>query len=85
MGRSATSSLRLDYPDELLRVADRAELERLAREALLVKLYALGKLSSGRAARLLGVTRRDFLDTLGGYGVSIFDEEIDLDAESRRG
>ena len=77
--------LRVEYPEELLRSIDRAELEHLAREALLVRLYDLGKVSSGRAARILGVSRRQFLDTLGQYGVSVFDESIDLDAESRRG
>ena len=83
--RSATGMLQLDYPDELLQIADRTELEHLAREALLVRLYDLGKVSSGRAARILGVSRRQFLDTLGQYGVSVFDESIDFDAESRRG
>ena len=37
-----------------------------------VKLYELGKLSSGRAAELAGVTRVEFLLALGRYQVSPF-------------
>jgi predicted HTH domain antitoxin len=43
-----------------------------------VKLYELGKLSSGRAAQLAGVTRVEFLLALGRYQVSPFT----LDAEA---
>jgi len=34
---------------------------------------------------LLGISRRAFLDLLGRYGVSIFDEQIDFVAESQHG
>ncbi len=50
------------------------ELQMLAA----VKLYELGKLSSGRAAQLAGVTRVEFLLALGNYHVSPFA----LDAET---
>jgi len=50
------------------------ELQMLAA----VKLYELGKLSSGRAAQLAGVTRVEFLLALGNYHVSPFV----LDAET---
>ncbi len=50
-------------------------------EALVVRLYALGELSSGEGAKLLGLTRREFLDLLGQYNVSLFDNEIDLKKE----
>ena len=42
--------------------------------AAAAKLYELGKLSSGRAAELAGVSRVSFLQALGNYGVSLFDE-----------
>lgn len=50
-----------------------------------MKLYEQGALSSGRAAALLSITRWDFLDLLGRYGVSYFDDDIDFDEELRRG
>jgi len=41
--------------------------------AAAAKLYELGKLSSGRAADLAGLSRVRFLQALGQYGVPIFD------------
>ncbi len=38
----------------------------------LVKLYELGKVSSGVAAQVLGLTRLDFLELLAKYNVSVF-------------
>jgi predicted HTH domain antitoxin len=58
------------------------ELEALAFEALVVRLFALGELSSGEGAKLLGLTRREFLDLLNQYNVSLFDNEIDLKKEA---
>ncbi len=55
------------------------------REAAVVKLYDLGRISSGKAARVLGISRRAFLDVLGRYGVSEFDDTIDVGAEARIG
>src|SRR4051812_33097104 len=79
--------IEVEYPDELLpdTRTTRPEIQRHAQEALLVGLYALGQLSSGRAAELLHTSRREFLELLDRYGVSLFDENIDLEAESRRG
>jgi predicted HTH domain antitoxin len=36
------------------------------------KLYELGKLSSGQAAELAGLSKRTFLELLGKYNVSVF-------------
>lgn len=42
-------------------------------------LFKQGILSSGQAAEMAGITRRDFLENVGKYGVSIFGEtEEDL-------
>ncbi|HEY7021962.1 MAG TPA: UPF0175 family protein [Ktedonobacterales bacterium] len=75
----------IDYPDEALEGGlDEGQIQALAREALYVRLYEQGLLSSGRAAELLSMTRWEFLDLLGRYGVSSFDENIDFDEELRR-
>jgi predicted HTH domain antitoxin len=81
------ATLRIDYPEELLKQTQHSptSLETLAREALLVRLYDLGELSSGQAAQWLGLTRQQFLDVLGRYNVSLFDETADLAAEARYG
>jgi predicted HTH domain antitoxin len=77
--------LTIDYPEELVEGLDARELENLAREALIVRLYTLGKLSSGRAADALGLSRREFLELLDRTGTGWIDEEIDLDAEASHG
>jgi predicted HTH domain antitoxin len=81
---SSMRILEIEYPDDLLRGIDEPHLRAMAREALYARLYEQGLLSSGRAAQLLGMTRWDFLDLLGRYGVSYFDEDIDQDEAAGR-
>ena len=38
------------------------------------QLYQLGKLTSGQAADLAGISKRDFIERMGDYGVSLFSE-----------
>ncbi|WP_029522478.1 UPF0175 family protein [Persephonella sp. KM09-Lau-8] len=55
----------MDIPDELK--LDEKEFKTAA----IVKLYELGKISSGKAAKLLGISRIEFLDLLSEYKVQI--------------
>ena len=76
--------LHLQVPEQLSG-KNQQQLEALAFEALVVRLYALGELASGEGARLLGLTRREFLDLLDQYNVSLFDEEMDPKKEAGYG
>lgn len=76
-------TLRIELPDDALDGMSEEQAQAVAREALLVKLYDLGMISTGRAAEILGISRRAFLDMLGEYGVSEFDEEMELAEEMR--
>lgn len=80
----STRTIEIEYPDDVLASTDEEHVRRLAREAFYARLYAEGLMSSGRAAQLLGITRWDFLDLLGRYGVSYFDEAIDQDQGAGR-
>jgi predicted HTH domain antitoxin len=76
----------LEVPDETLealQLTPQALGEEL-RLAAAVKLYELGRLSSGAAAALAGVPRAAFLSRLGEYGVDTFRlSEEDLRREAR--
>jgi len=62
-----------------------SEVPRELRMAAAVKLYELGRLSSGAAARLAGVPRVVFLARLAEYGVDTFrltEEELLADVQN---
>lgn len=43
---------------------------------LAAKLYEEGKLSSGQAAEMTGLSKRTFIELLGLYGVSVFSDSV---------
>ncbi len=63
--------LTIEYGDEILAGLGLSpdEFAREARLLLAAKLYDLGRLSSGQAARLSGIARVDFLLALSRVGV----------------
>ncbi len=68
-----TSDIQVAFPQELafaLKMPEQ-ELARELQRLSIVKLYELGKLSSGMAAKLLGYSRVGFLEIAGEYQISI--------------
>ena len=61
----ATGELRVTLPFDLS--ADEAK------ELLAVKLYEVGKVSLGQAAKLAGFSKRAFMEVLGRHHVPLFD------------
>ena len=49
---------------------DRAEIQRHVREWLAISSFTEGRISSGKAARLLNLSRVEFLDLLRTHGVA---------------
>jgi predicted HTH domain antitoxin len=69
----------ISYPQEVLWALQQEpeEFEADARLLLALKLYEIGRLSSGLAAKLAGMPRVTFLFLLGQHGLSPFGEEPD--------
>lgn len=78
------SIVQIEVPEEVL-VSLKETPETISVEISMlaaVKLFELGKLSSGRAAQLAGVSRVEFLNLIGRYQVSPFNlsvEELESD------
>jgi predicted HTH domain antitoxin len=65
----ATGELRVTLPFNLS--------EDEAKVLLAVKLYEVGKVSLGQAAKLAGFSKRAFIEVLGRYRVPLFDYDPD--------
>ena len=73
-----TRQIMIDVPEGVL-LAEKTDAQSFGREIRLlaaVKLYKLGRLSSGRAAELAGMSRVEFLLTLGRYQVFPLTSEL---------
>lgn len=80
------STIVFDIPKETLLALKVSETEagETLRLAAAVKLFELGRLSSGAAARLAGIPRVVFLARLADYGVDTFNlTEEQLQQETR--
>ena len=77
----------LEYPEdlELAVQTTSAELNAQIRLMAALKMFELGKLSSGKAAELAGMSRVAFLEQCGRYRVSVFNyppEELEAELQA---
>ena len=67
----------LQIDEELTAIIDQEPedepVERFAREMIVLELYRLGSISSGRAAELLGIPRIDFIKRTSKLGIPFID------------
>jgi predicted HTH domain antitoxin len=73
-----TRQITINIPEKVL-LAEKTDEVSFARELTMlaaVKLYELGRLSSGRAAELAAMSRVEFLLSLGRYKVFPFQDEL---------
>ncbi len=80
------ATVTIEYPDEILvsLKETQGDFSEELKIAAAVKLYEMGKLSSGKAARLAGMDKISFLKIFGKYQVSIatteeFKEDMNVD------
>ena len=77
-----TEKMEIRYPPGFERAVHltKDELEQHIRLMAALKMFELGKVSSGKAAELAGMSRAEFLEACGRYRVSVFNyppEEIE--------
>ena len=74
-----TEELKIKYPSgfELAVHMTKEEMEHHIRLMASLKMFELGKVSSGKAAQLAGMTRVEFLETCGRYRVSVFNYPLE--------
>lgn len=78
-------TLQIQLPDDLDLSSGSSpeELESLARVTFAVRLFALGKLTSGQAAEIAKLPRRRFLLELADHGIpAVFWDSEEIDAEN---
>jgi predicted HTH domain antitoxin len=82
------ASVTIEVPEELVdEVGSVDALAAQARRALVLDLLREGRVSQGRAARLLGLTRYDILDLMAEHRIvsgPLTAEEVERDLEAAR-
>lgn len=85
--------LRIKYPAGFEQAVHltKDEMEQHIRLMAALKMFELGKISSGKAAELAGMSRIEFFEACGRYHVSVFnypaeelEDEIKKDIETAR-
>lgn len=82
------TTITVEVPEQIQQALNRTqgEIGRDVRLYAALMLYQLGKLSSGMASQLAGITRVEFLRLCGEYGISVFQyTPEELEAELTRG
>jgi predicted HTH domain antitoxin len=79
-----TEELKIKYPSGFEHAVHmtKDEIEQHIRLMAALKMFELGKISSGKAAELAGMLRSEFLEACGRYRVSVFnypDEEAETE------
>ena len=79
--------LTLEYPDDLELAVQTTpeEIQAQIRLMAALKMFELGKLASGKAAELAGLSRVEFFEACGRYQVSLFNyppEELEAELQS---
>jgi len=72
----STLTVALDLPRDLLGALDvpQAGLEVRLRELIALELFREGRISSGKGAELLGISKLEFIHLMAQHGLSYFTE-----------
>jgi predicted HTH domain antitoxin len=78
-----TITLEVELPREILSFGmSKEQISREVEKWLILSLFRSGRVSSGKAAQLMGISRRDVLELLDAEGIAYFDysaEELETE------
>ena len=64
-------TISIEFPEEIIELFGEEELKSSVRKLSVLDLVKKGKLSSGKAAEILGITRWDFMELMSEYDIPI--------------
>ncbi len=70
-------SISIELPDEIVDLFGKDELEASLRKWAVLELVRAGKLSSGKAAEVLEMTRWEFMELMSDYDVPMADFSVE--------
>ena len=76
----------IEFPEEVIELYEEKELEISVRKWSVLELVRNGKLSSGKASEILGMTRWDFMELMSDYDIPMVNfspEELESQARKR--
>ena len=85
---SMLKSINIQFPEEIVELFGEKELEASLKKWAVLELVRAGKLSSGKAAEILGMTRWEFMDLMSSYEIPIAnfpEEELDRQVKEKAG
>jgi len=84
---STLKSVSIEFPEEIVDLYGEEELKSSIRKWSVLELVKNGKISSGKAAEILGMTKWDFMELMSEYDIPMVNfspEELEKQAKERR-
>ena len=81
-------AISIELPEEITKLFSKKELEISVRKWAVLELVRAGKLSSGKAAEILGMTRWEFMYLMSDYDIPMADfpeEELERQIKEKAG
>ncbi len=79
-------TISIELPEDVVKLFGEKELEASLKKWTLLELVRTGKLSSGKAAEILGITRWEFMELMSSHDVPIAnfpEEELERQMKER--
>ena len=81
-------AISIELPDEIVELFGEAELEVSLKQWTLLELVRTGRLSSGKAAEILGMTRWEFMELMSSHDIpmaNFSEDELERQIEEKVG